>query len=100
MGNKLHWWRVQWNTPSIINKVKVWCRQDIECLEHQISDFAIETSSDGEHWTEQAYSPGPAGNPSEFIIDHVQARHVRIIQRSVSDYLVLGEVEVWGYKPN
>ena len=90
------WWRVDLQAEYDINRVKIWNRQD--CCGERLLPLQIETSTDGNSWSQCATLGGTGVAGQVYAIDCVATgRFVRItLIKDTAELLTLCEVEVWG----
>jgi hypothetical protein len=87
------WIQVDLADTYLVNYVSLWGRTD--CCGSQSSDLDVRVSLDGVTWTNFSLA-GQALSPSNVTVNRA-ARYVRVQRRAgISDYLTLGEIQVFG----
>ncbi len=86
------WWQVDLGSVQRIGRVNVWNRGD--CCAQRTRDFYVSLSPDGVRWTSVMHVAEAAAMPTVLDFAGASGRYVRV-QLTASDFLHLGEVEVF-----
>jgi hypothetical protein len=86
------WWQVDLGATSSVDHVTLWNRTD--CCSERLTNFDVQTSTDGTTWTSHLY-PGTAPTTTNIPIGG-SVRYVKVVLLNSGSYLSLAEVQVWG----
>jgi hypothetical protein len=91
------WLEVDLEAVRLINAIHIWSRPPCggPCYV-QASNLDVQTSDDGQVWTNRLRIEGDVDRPSIYGINNVWARYVRLWKRS-NEWLGLAELQVWGF---
>ncbi|XP_053378506.1 fucolectin-like [Mercenaria mercenaria] len=89
------WWMVDLQAVYYITRVDMYNR--VDCCIDRARNVEIATAITNGAWSRSAYHSGTIGSSASLSINNVQARYVKLTLKSVTEYLQLCEVEVYGY---